>query len=526
MTRILFTFLLAVFCTSLYSQDFHEKDKEGLRAILRQSSSVSGKSNLECLGLTAADTANWRVSEDWIAAIQNKLGLIYIDWEWTVDAPARLTRLEINSFTDEYQLSGIIGGSYFEELEVLNFPQSKFTALNILDNPKLNRLDCSGNGLTELDLTRNVNLLQLNCSDNQLAGLNLSANLDLGVLNCSNNLITELDLSKQKSLISLYCSGNKLNELSLSTNSDLASLDCSDNSISQLNLSKNNKIGFLSCSGNPLNSAIDLSQKERLLSFYSVGAQLSGLILPQSSDLSLLYLPDNQLTGDLDLSQHTKLNWLNVSNNQLTELKVASPLRTLYFNDNSLKFSAMQVGPVSDHEIAVYSPQKIIDAGEIHARETIDLNREYNIYGNTTTYNWYNEADQAITLPDQGEGRFEASLDFYGEVVTCKMTNLSFPDLTVNYQVKISDTITGIQKEVVRNEILIYPNPVSEVLYVETLNPVNGIELYNTTGQIVKRDSQETTRYEISVGELPPGVYVLRTTTASGKKITSKVQRK
>ncbi|MDR1810483.1 MAG: hypothetical protein LBR34_08810, partial [Prevotella sp.] len=87
MKRFLFAFLSIILCANLQSQNYHEDDKEGLRRILRQPSAVSGTSNLECAGLTAADTANWKTNEDWVLALQNRINRTAVDWEWSLNKP-------------------------------------------------------------------------------------------------------------------------------------------------------------------------------------------------------------------------------------------------------------------------------------------------------------------------------------------------------------------------------------------------------------------------------------------------------
>ena len=546
MGKFLSAFLMVIFCTSLYSQNFHEEDKEGLRNILRQMSSQNSKSNLECLGLTTTDTVSWNVSEEWITVIHNNIGAIYVDWEWSIATPSRLIRLEINSFTDEYQLSGILDCNYFQELEILNFSGSSFGQLKVWETPKLKQLDCSDNDLTELDLSRCVSLWQLNCSGNKLTEIDLSTNQDLGVLNCSNNLISILDVSKQKNLNSLYCSDNEITNLSLSANLELVSLDCSNNLISQLDWSKNDKLEFLSCSGNPLDTEINLSSKTMLRSFYGSDIQASTLVAPQSEELALLYFPYNNVSSlnvaqntnleylycfnnkltSLDLLQNTKLDQLNCSYNQLEVLKIDSQLSSLLMNNNNLRFSTMQVNPALNHNIMVYSPQKIIDAGEIEVEDIIDLNSEYRINGTFTTFNWYNESEDPITLPYLEDGRFEANISYVNQIITCKMTNAFLPDLTVIYQVKIVDTITGIKEDKLRNEVLIYPNPVSDILHIEAQNPIKGIKLYDMVGRVVRIESQESIKYEISVSELPAGMYILKTRMASGNDVVYKMEKK
>ena len=69
------------------------------------------------------------------------------------------------------------------------------------------------------------------------------------------------------------------------------------------------------------------------------------------------------------------------------------------------------------------------------------------------------------------------------------------------------------------SEIALYPNPVRDRVVIEGIE-VAEVEVYNTLGQMVKT-IQGTN--EISVADLPQGVYLLRIADAEGKDYTNKI---
>lgn len=69
------------------------------------------------------------------------------------------------------------------------------------------------------------------------------------------------------------------------------------------------------------------------------------------------------------------------------------------------------------------------------------------------------------------------------------------------------------------SEISVYPNPVRDRVVIEGIE-VAEVEVYNTLGQMVKT-IQGTN--EISVADLPQGVYLLRIADAEGKDYTNKI---
>jgi Leucine-rich repeat (LRR) protein len=530
----------------LQSGNYHEDDKAGLRFILRQPSTLSGKSNLECLGLTAADTATWQTSEGWIARIQNQIGKIYIDWEWNTSVPCRLIRLEIHSFADEYRLSGTLNTAFFQELEILNVPDCRFSGLNIIDNTRLKYLDCSYNQLPNLDISGNVLLAQLNCAGNVLPELSLLSNLDLGVLNCSDNRLSQLDVSKQKNLVALYCAENSIPALALKNNSNLATLDCSNNLINNLDLTQNAKMSFLSCSGNPLGAGIGLAESgDSLKALYAANAGLQDLSLDSSSGLLALYLPGNRLEvlnvslnpdlrvlicsdndlSSLDLSQNVRLDWLNCSNNKLRELKVGNGLSSLFFDNNRLLFSSMQTGAASEYS-EISGVSQLVNAGSVETGSVIDLSGEYIIHGVMTSYQWYDEAGNPATLPSAGNGSFLADNAYLYQTLTCIMTNTSYPTLTVSYSVRIVTQGENIGNKEVQDRLVLYPNPFRNVLHIQSENPVKSVELYDMAGRLMKSEQQANTLYEIHADDLPQGIYILKATLQNGGKITGKVEKK
>ena len=70
--------------------------------------------------------------------------------------------------------------------------------------------------------------------------------------------------------------------------------------------------------------------------------------------------------------------------------------------------------------------------------------------------------------------------------------------------------------------LMVYPNPVSEVLYVQGLEPTK-VQVFNMLGQQVKTFENAT---EINVSDWAEGLYVLRITTTDGKAFERKVSVK
>ena len=78
--------------------------------------------------------------------------------------------------------------------------------------------------------------------------------------------------------------------------------------------------------------------------------------------------------------------------------------------------------------------------------------------------------------------------------------------------------IDAVEEEVAP-AVSVYPNPVSETVSIEGLEPAE-VQVYNTLGQMVKtvKDS-----HEINMAGLPQGVYLLRITDTDGKVYMNKI---
>ncbi len=116
----------------------------------------------------------------------------------------------------------------------------------------LTTLFCYGNQLTTLDLSQNINLDNLQCSDNQLTSLNVSNCSNLTFLNCGSNNLTSLDVSNNYLLESLYCNFNQLITLDVSYNTSLIALSCNNNNLTTIDLHQNTSLNSIDLSSNSL----------------------------------------------------------------------------------------------------------------------------------------------------------------------------------------------------------------------------------------------------------------------------------
>ena len=239
---------------------------------------------------------------------------------------------------DRAPITSLLGIRYLRYVKDLNCSgQELKKTLNLEQNSRVEKLDCSGNQLTGLWFHKGSSLKYLNCSVNEFTALNLSKNPELTELYCSNNKLTSLDLSANTKLQQINASSNKLTALDVRHLSELTHLYLWSNSdLRSIDVSKNTKLEFLSVSHCKLTS-LNVSNNRKLVELFVYNNQLTALDVRSNYLLKTLDCYENQLTA-LDLSYNGALEDLGVNDNPITELDL-HPLSNL----QKLSCSAMKL---------------------------------------------------------------------------------------------------------------------------------------------------------------------------------------
>lgn len=370
----------------------------------------------------------------------------------------------IDTGYDSGPLDGVVLTSNISGITYLNPSNRNISDLTgIEDFTALKYLQCDFNNLTSLNLSYNTALIDLNCASNSLISLDVS-NTALIDLFCVNNNLTSLDVSTLTSLKSLSCRNNSLTSLNLNTN--LTSLQCESNNLTSLNVSANTNLEGLDCNNNAL-TILDVSANTELFYLDCSNNNLTNLDLSTNNVIQFLYCFSNNLTS-LDVSNIDVLFRLNCSENTLTSLDVSnnSNLRWLYCHSNSLTSLNVKNGYNSYFQY-------------FDARNNIDLNCIQVDNVNYSVNNWPNK------------------------------------DATASYSLDCSNLdITDIE----RANFRLYPNPTSNVIYIEFKNPsdIKKIIIYNSLGQLIIIEENQT---KIDVSKFSKGVYFIEITSSKGKAI-------
>ena len=261
---------------------------------------------------------------------------------------------------DRAPITSLMGIRYLRYVKDLNCSgQELKKTLNLEQNSRVEKLNCSGNQLTGLWFHKGSSLKYLTCSVNEFTALDLSKCSELIELSCGNNKLTALDLSANKKLQKISAGSNKLTALDTRNLPELTYLNLWGNhDLRSIDVSKNTKLEFLSVSHCKLTS-LNVSNNRKLVELYVDDNQLTALDVRSNYMLKKLGCYENQLTA-LDLSRNVALEYLGVNDNPITELDLhplsnlqelscykmkltkldvsrCTELRRLYCNDNQIE---------------------------------------------------------------------------------------------------------------------------------------------------------------------------------------------
>jgi len=77
------------------------------------------------------------------------------------------------------------------------------------------------------------------------------------------------------------------------------------------------------------------------------------------------------------------------------------------------------------------------------------------------------------------------------------------------------ETLSIIQVSPTEHQVLLYPNPVEDVFYVSSTEPVTQLSLYNVRGKQIAKTNQTQMR----VSDLASGVYMVKISTTTSHTV-------
>jgi hypothetical protein len=142
-----------------------------------------------------------------------------------------------------------------------------------------------------------------------------------------------------------------------------------------------------------------------------------------------------------------------------------------------------------------------------------------------------------ITLPLDAAGCYRLEInDAYGDGINAGYGagNVELVDAAGN-RIAYSNGQFGLQlawyldcdgivsiEEIVDANFAIYPNPVTDILNIQSNEPVKRVEIFNLLGQVVKAESYTNS---VDMARLSTGIYTVKVTTDAGVKVQKVVKK-
>jgi hypothetical protein len=94
-----------------------------------------------------------------------------------------------------------------------------------------------------------------------------------------------------------------------------------------------------------------------------------------------------------------------------------------------------------------------------------------------------------------------------------------------DYTVKFVDNLAATQETNMKNSVKIYPNPVSDILNIESTSKVLSISVYDLTGKMVAYHGSNEEKSQINVSKLAAGAYIVKIQTEKGDESTKIIKK-
>ncbi|MCL2387630.1 MAG: stalk domain-containing protein [Defluviitaleaceae bacterium] len=249
-----------------------------------------------------------------IAGILPADSILDITSDFTCINFANTMRELIGLDASEPILAGYV--SFAPALEIVN---RNITSLDGIEHfTSLERLNASGNLLTEVDMSNQPLLSSLTLYNNHLTAINVRYNPMLTLLTVANMV----DFEANPWLPDMHSGNSHFNTIDISNNPLLRSLNVGNVQLTSLDVSHNPALESLWTWNNQL-TELDVSNNPALRTLSAINNNLTTLNVNDNPMLMSLFVQGNQLTG-LNVSNNPLLQRLNASSNLLTTLDVSN----------------------------------------------------------------------------------------------------------------------------------------------------------------------------------------------------------
>ena len=376
-----------------------------------------------------------------------------------------LTTLDLSSSTELVYLS-----VYNNDLQSIDLSSCK----------QLQEVYLSKNALTELDLSGNSRLTVASFTDNAIKSFDASTLKMLQYLYVTNNGMQELTLNNEH-LVELVAGGNEFTSIDLSTCESLGVAEFSKCNLSTIDVSKNSRLDWLFVGDNKLESITLADNQYELNLLHAENNKLTSIDFDRIPQVAELIVSGNQLSGEIDLSACSLLNYLDMSYNSLSSIKFASSvpnLQSVYVRNNELKTISIPSGSLgildaTRNQLAALNISEcnlvmalLLDFNNLNSlnlegkNELLGLSIRQNKFGKNTLNNIYDQLpDISGITPTSQYSSWMCQVNVSGNPGAEESNRIVARDKgwTVNYDEELPElrnmtiTVTGVNGEAVED---------------------------------------------------------------------------
>lgn len=146
----------------------------------------------------------------------------------------------------------------------------------------------------------------------------------------------------------------------------------------------------------------------------------------------------------------------------------------------------------------------------------------------------YGYIDEFTAIAADKDGNYLLGGFFHNQLFTDPNDNVSTMSVNViggksqsffTKYAKSACSQMSVEETAAQAGIQLYPNPVKDVLYIKSKDPLVSYEIYAATGQLIKQDNLSSAQEQIVLSTLQTGIYYIKLKTRSAT-VTEKIVKK
>ena len=238
----------------------------------------------------------------------------------------------------------------------------------------------------------------------------------------------------------------------------------------------------------------------------SFGSLSGGYAIPIDSELAndVLFYDTNTifiaLPSKLLKSTNNGGNWQTISTNSFNKITAIPENNKLYSCTNSAIYESIDLG--------VNWAQISLPSGNLTIKTILTVSVGIAKYLVAST-------NQGVYVLKNGQWEFITS-NSYEHIIFNSSLNKLFLANSNNVDTISTNFLDIDEVKASQNNIKLYPNPTKDIVFLESKEIINSLELYDLQGKLLKEKSCNSNKVQVSIQDLPNAVYLVKAKTNNG----------